>query len=218
MKHQPYGPYEKYFKRPLDLICGLLVLLLFWWLYLLLAILVRVKLGSPVLFAQERPGRDGKVFLLKKFRSMTDARDESGNLLPDDVRLTSFGKLLRASSLDELPEIFSIIRGDMSIIGPRPLLVQYLPWYTEREQHRHDVRPGLTGWAQVNGRNNLDWDRRLECDVEYAEKITFAMDLKILFLTVKKVICRSDIQVDTADEGYLDEIRAQEAGKNGTTA
>lgn len=218
MKHTPRGPYEKYFKRLFDLLIGLTVVLLFWWLYLILAVLVRCKLGSPVLFTQERPGKDGKIFKLKKFRSMTDARDQNGELLPDEVRLTAFGKLLRASSLDELPEIFNIIRGDMSIIGPRPLLVQYLPWYTEREQHRHDVRPGLTGWAQVNGRNNLDWDRRLECDVEYAENITLAMDLKILFMTVQKVVCRSDIQVDTADEGYFDEIRREEAERCGNQA
>lgn len=211
MKHKPYGPYEKYFKRLFDLLIGLTVLVLFWWVYLIVAVLVRVKLGSPVLFSQQRPGKDGKIFLLKKFRSMTDERDENGELLPDEVRLTSFGKLLRATSLDELPEIFSIIKGDMSIIGPRPLLVQYLPWYTEREQHRHDVRPGLTGWAQVNGRNNLDWDRRLECDVEYVEKITFAKDLKIIFMTVMKVLSRSDVQVDTADEGYFDQIRKEKA-------
>lgn len=211
MEHKPYGPYERFFKRFFDLAISLTILALFWWVYLILALLVRVKLGSPVLFTQERPGKGGKIFRLKKFRSMTDARDEKGELLPDDVRLTSFGKALRASSLDELPELFNIISGDMSIIGPRPLLVQYLPWYTEREQHRHDVRPGITGWAQVNGRNNLDWDKRLACDVEYVEKITFAKDLEILFLTAMKVVSRSDIQVDTADEGYFDEIRRQEA-------
>lgn len=215
MKHTPYGPYEAYFKRPLDLLIGLTVIALFWWVYLILAILVRTKLGSPVLFTQQRPGKGGKIFRLMKFRSMTDARDANGELLPDDVRLTRFGRLLRASSLDELPEIFNILKGDMSFIGPRPLLVQYLPWYTPKEQKRHDVRPGLTGWAQVNGRNNLDWDSRLACDVEYAEKITFATDMKILLLTVKKVLCRSDIQVDTADEGYFDEIRRQQAQKDG---
>ena len=157
-KHKPYGPYEKYFKRPIDFLCGCIAVAVFWWLYFILAVLVRVKLGSPVLFTQDRPGKDGKIFKLYKFRSMTDARDENGDLLPDDIRLTKFGRLLRSTSLDELPEAFNIIRGDMSVIGPRPLLVEYLPYYTEEEKHRHDVRPGLSGLAQVNGRNAISWD------------------------------------------------------------
>lgn len=164
--HKPYGPYEKYFKRPLDLICGLAAVIVFCWLYAIVAILVRVKLGSPVLFTQDRPGKDEKIFKLYKFRSMTDARDENGNLLPDEVRLTKFGRLLRSTSLDELPEAFNIIKGDMSVIGPRPLLVSYLSYYSETEKHRHDVRPGLSGLAQVNGRNFVDWDHRLAFDVQ----------------------------------------------------
>lgn len=194
-KHIPYGPYEKYFKRPIDFCCGLAAVLVFWWLYLLLAILVRVKLGSPVLFTQDRPGKDGRIFKLYKFRSMTDARDENGNLLPDDVRLTRFGRLLRSTSLDELPEAFNIIKGDMSVIGPRPLLVEYLPYYTEEERHRHDVRPGLSGLAQVNGRNSISWDQKLAYDCEYVETITFVGDLKLIAQTVLKAIKRSDIQV-----------------------
>lgn len=156
-KHKPYGPYEKYFKRPLDLFCGLAAVIAFWWLYILLAILVRIKLGSPVLFTQERPGKDEKIFKLYKFRTMTDERDENGELLPDEVRLTKFGKMLRSTSLDELPEAFNIIKGDMSVIGPRPLLVKYLPRYNEEQKHRHDVRPGLSGLAQVTGRNAVSW-------------------------------------------------------------
>lgn len=195
-KHKPYGPYEKYFKRPLDFCCGIAAVVVFCWLYAIVAILVRVKLGSPVLFTQDRPGKDEKTFKLYKFRTMTDKRDENGELLPDEVRLTKFGKILRATSLDELPEAFNIIKGDMSVIGPRPLLVKYLPYYTTEERKRHSVRPGLTGLAQVRGRNLLSWDERFAIDCEYVEKITFSRDVKILFDTVKKVLSRSDITVD----------------------
>lgn len=191
-KHKPYGPYEKYFKRPLDLFCGLAAVIVFWWLYLILAILVRVKLGSPVLFTQERPGKDEKIFKMYKFRSMTDARDENGELLPDEIRLTKFGKLLRATSLDELPEAFNIIKGDMSLIGPRPLLVEYLPRYNEVQKHRHDVRPGLSGLAQVNGRNAISWEEKFRYDVEYTKRITFLGDLKIILQTVGKVFVRRE--------------------------
>lgn len=192
-KHKPYGLYEKFFKRFLDLIFGILLLTFFSWLYLIIAILVRVKLGSPILFTQERPGKNEKIFKLYKFRTMTDKRDENGELLPDKYRLTKFGKLLRASSLDELPEVFNIIKGDMSIIGPRPLLVKYLPFYKENERIRHQVRPGLTGLAQVNGRNYLMWDDRLALDIKYVEHISFVGDLNILFITVLKVIKKSDV-------------------------
>lgn len=191
--HKPYGLYEKYFKRLLDLTSGFLALLIFWWLYLIVAVLVRIKLGSPILFEQERPGKDEKIFKLYKFRTMTDAKGENGELLPDEVRLTKFGKILRATSLDELPEVFNIIKGDMSIIGPRPLLVKYLPYYRAEERERHAVRPGLTGLAQINGRNYLKWDERLAFDVRYVSEITFLNDVKILLKTVGKVLKRSDV-------------------------
>lgn len=191
-KHKPNGPYEKYFKRPLDLFCGLAAVIVFWWLYLILAFLVRVKLGSPVLFTQERPGKDEKIFKLYKFRTMTDARDENGNLLPDEVRLTKFGKMLRATSLDELPEAFNIIKGDMSVIGPRPLLVRYLPRYSPEQRRRHEVRPGLSGYAQVHGRNTVSWQDKFRMDVEYVDHITFLGDLKIIWDSVMVAFVRRD--------------------------
>lgn len=184
MNHKPYGPYEKYFKRPLDLCCGLAAVIVFSWLYIILAILVRIKLGSPVLFTQERPGKDEKIFKLYKFRSMTDEKDEKGELLPDEVRLTQFGKLLRATSLDELPEAFNIIKGDMSVIGPRPLLVRYLPRYSEEQHRRHEVRPGLSGYAQIHGRNTISWPDKFKMDIEYVDHITFLGDLKIIWDSV----------------------------------
>ena len=196
-QHKPYGPYEKYFKRVLDVFCGLAALLVFWWLYILVAVLVRIKLGSPVLFKQERPGKNEEIFKLYKFRTMTDARDENGNLLPDEVRLTKFGRALRATSLDELPEVFNILKGEMSLVGPRPLTIQYLPYYSEEERHRHDVRPGLSGLAQVNGRNFIDWDHRLAFDVQYVKKITFLGDLRIILQTALKFVKKEDIAVDT---------------------
>ena len=165
MKHKPYGPYEKYIKRPMDALLSGFALIVLSPILLVTAILVRVKLGSPVLFTQDRPGRDEKIFKLYKFRTMTDQRDDKGNLRPDADRLTKFGSRLRSTSLDELPELFNIVKGDMSIIGPRPLLVQYLPYYTETEKHRHDVRPGLSGLAQVNGRNLVKWNQRLAYDI-----------------------------------------------------
>ena len=179
---------------------------------------MRVKLGSPVLFKQERPGKDEKIFTLCKFRTMTDARDEKGELLPDAVRLTKFGKFLRATSLDELPELFNIVKGDMSVIGPRPLLVSYLPYYTERERLRHSVRPGLTGLAQVSGRNFLDWDRRFQKDVEYVEHLTFGMDLKVLWMTVQTVLGHTDeVAEDTsAAEGNFAEIRKRRLEETGS--
>lgn len=209
-EHKPYGPYERFVKRPLDFLIALLGLLMLSPLFLLLALLVRLKLGSPVLFTQERPGRGEKIFRLCKFRTMTDARDEKGQLLPDGERLTGFGSFLRATSLDELPELLNILRGDMALIGPRPLLVRYLPWYTEQERLRHAVRPGLTGLAQVSGRNLLGWDRRLALDAAYVKRITFLGDLKIVGKTVWKVFRREDVSVNTDQtERYLDEERQQ---------
>ena len=206
--HKPYGPYEYFFKRPLDAFLATGALIVLSPILLITAILVRVKLGSPVLFTQDRPGRDGKVFKLYKFRSMTDERDADGNLLPDDQRLPAFGQKLRSTSLDELPELINIVKGDMSIIGPRPLLVQYLPYYTETEKHRHDVRPGLSGLAQVNGRNLVKWDERLALDVEYVNQITFFGDMNIVLKTIKKVFAKEDIAADTFTvEPYLDEER-----------
>lgn len=211
------GIYNRYFKRMIDIICALLALGVFWWLYIIVAILVRVKLGSPIIFKQARPGKidpmTGKetLFYLYKFRTMTDARDINGLPLPDDVRLTKFGRLLRSTSLDELPEVINILKGDMSVIGPRPLLVEYLPYYTELEHHRHDVRPGLSGWAQINGRNAIDsWEQRFEYDLEYVDKISFLFDLKVIFLTVAKVLKRSDIQVGSQIKvGRLDGARGK---------
>lgn len=198
-KHTPYGLYERFFKRTLDIFCSCMALLVFWWLYVIVAILVRVKLGSPVLFTQDRPGKDEKIFKLYKFRTMTDARDENGNLLPDDVRLTKFGKLLRSTSLDELPEVFNILKGDMSIIGPRPLLVKYLPLYNEEQKRRHEVRPGLSGYAQVNGRNSVSWEEKFRMDVEYVDHVTFMGDVKIILGTVLKAfVKREGINSETA--------------------
>lgn len=183
--------YGKVVKRLIDVIISGLSLIILSPVLLVLCILVRVKLGSPVLFTQERPGKNEKIFKLYKFRSMTDARDEKGELLPDEVRLTKFGKLLRSTSLDELPELFNILKGDMSLIGPRPLLVRYLPYYTEEERHRHDVRPGLTGLAQVNGRNALGWEDRFSYDLQYVNNLSLGMDIKVLGMTVGKVLKRS---------------------------
>lgn len=183
--------YKKYIKRMLDIIISLCGIIILSPVYFILWILVRVKLGSPALFTQERPGRWEKVFKLYKFRTMTDERDEKGALLPDEVRLTKFGKILRSTSLDELPELFNILKGDMSLIGPRPLLVRYLPYYTEAERHRHDVRPGLTGLAQVNGRNALGWEDRFFYDLQYVKNLSFGMDIKVLGMTVGKVLKRS---------------------------
>lgn len=185
-KHKPYGVYERFFKRPLDIICALLALTVFWWLYLIVAVLVRIKLGSPVIFKQARPGKNEKIFNLYKFRTMTDEKDENGNLLPDEVRLTKFGKFLRKTSLDELPEAVNILKGDMSVVGPRPLLVEYLPRYNAKQKRRHEVRPGLSGYAQVHGRNAISWEEKFDLDVEYVDEITFAGDAKIVFMTVFK--------------------------------
>jgi len=209
MIHTPYGPYERYFKRPLDIACGLAAVLVFGWLYIIVAILVRVKLGSPVLFTQERPGKDEEIFKLYKFRTMTDERDEHGELLPDDVRLTKFGKFLRSTSLDELPEAFNIIKGDMSVIGPRPLLVQYLPRYNDEQRRRHEVRPGLSGLAQVNGRNALTWEERFKLDVDYVDHITFLGDVKIICQTVSKAFVKRE-GVSSATSVTMEEFMGSE--------
>ncbi len=192
-KHKVKGPYEAVFKRLLDIIISALVIILFCWLYLILAIIVRFNLGSPIIFTQDRPGKDGKIFKMYKFRSMSDKRDEKGELLPDYKRLNKFGRILRSTSLDELPEFFNILKGDMSFVGPRPLLVKYLEHYNSFENRRHEVRPGLTGLAQVHGRVALPWKKKFEMDVEYVDDVTFLMDLKIILLTVKKVFAREGI-------------------------
>lgn len=193
------GFYEKYIKRPQDFCCALLALIVLSPVILVTAILVRCKLGSPVIFRQERPGKDGKIFKLYKFRSMTDARDENGNLLPDDVRLTSFGKKLRSTSLDELPELVNILKGDMAVVGPRPLLVKYLPRYNTQQARRHEVCPGFTGYAQVNGRNSITWEEKFEKDVYYVDHVSFLGDWRIIFQTVGVVLGRSGINSDTSD-------------------
>ena len=189
------GIYEKYIKRPLDFLCALFAIVLLSPVMLVISVLVLIKLGSPILFTQERPGLHGKVFKLYKFRSMSEKKDKNGKLLPDEQRLGSFGKTLRATSLDELPELFNILKGDMSIVGPRPLLVKYLPYYTDKEQHRHDVRPGLTGISQISGRNNLPGKERLQLDINYVTKITFWNDISIFLKTIKKVISKQDVAI-----------------------
>lgn len=176
--------YEDGVKRGLDFACGMVALIVFWPLYLVVAVLVRTRLGSPVLFTQDRPGRDGRIFKLYKFRTMTDEKDEDGNLLPDEVRLTKLGKFLRSTSMDELPEAINIVKGDMSVVGPRPLLVQYLDRYNEHQKHRHDVRPGLSGYSQVNGRNTVSWEDKFDMDVWYTENVSFKLDAKIVLDTV----------------------------------
>ena len=199
--------YRKYFKRLFDFICSLLALIVLFPVLLVTAILVRIKLGSPVIFKQKRPGLNEKIFTLYKFRTMTDQRDEQGGLLPDEVRLTKFGKMLRSTSLDELPELWNILKGDMSIVGPRPLLVEYLLYYTEEERHRHDVRPGLTGLAQINGRSFIGWADIFNYDLEYIKSITLSKDLSILYLTIKKVLIRENIadaeQFRHTDDGRI---------------
>lgn len=206
----------KYIKRILDIISSLLAIIILSPLLGVLTVIGAFEMKGNPFFTQERPGKDEKIFKLVKFRTMTNAKDKDGNLLSDADRLTKYGKFLRNTSLDELPELFNILKGDMSVIGPRPLLVQYLPYYTEEERHRHDVRPGLTGLAQVNGRNSLDWEHRFECDVEYVENLSFFSDVKILLKTIQKVIQRSDVAEDTNEtEGNFAEIRAKQLKENG---
>ncbi|WP_270370142.1 sugar transferase [Aerococcus urinaeequi] len=185
--------YQKLFKRIIDILISLLLLIIFSPIILILFILIRIKIGYPVFFLQERPGKNEKIFKMYKFRTMNDDKDENGNLLPDEERLTKFGLQLRVTSLDELPGLWNVLIGDMSLVGPRPLLVSYLPLYNEIQRKRHDVRPGLTGWAQVNGRNSLSWDEKFNLDKEYVENLSFFMDLKILFMTIYKVIKKDGI-------------------------
>lgn len=198
MTHKLYGFYEKHIKRPLDCFLATCALVVLSPVLCITALLVRKKIGSPVLFSQERPGKDEKIFKLYKFRTMTDEKDENGVPLPDEVRLTPFGKKLRSSSLDELPELINIIKGDMAVVGPRPLLVKYLPYYTEEQHKRHNVRPGLTGYAQVHGRNNVNWDEKFQMDLYYISHITFLGDVKIILETVGKVIKREGISSETS--------------------
>lgn len=211
MKHKPYGFYEKNVKWPLDFFLSLFLLLILFPVLFIIAVLIRIKLGSPVLFTQDRPGKDEIIFKLYKFRTMTDKRDENGVLLPDSLRLTPFGLWLRSSSLDELPEFMNILKGDMSIVGPRPLLVRYLPFYNAEERVRHSVRPGLTGLAQINGRNNLNWDDRLKLDVEYVNHINFIDDCKIILKTVGKVLRRSDVL--SGDQLVMKDLDIEREGK-----
>lgn len=198
MPHQPYGPYERFVKRPQDFLCALAALAALSPVMAATALLVRVKLGAPVLFRQARPGKDGEIFEIYKFRSMTDARDENGVLLPDEVRLTPFGRKLRESSLDELPALLNILRGEMSVVGPRPLMVRYLPRYSARQARRHEVRPGFTGLAQVHGRNAITWEEKFEWDVRYVDRITFLGDWKIILDTVRTVLRREGVSSATS--------------------
>lgn len=200
--------YKRFVKRCLDFVLSLIALIILSPVLLIVALLVRCKLGSPIIFKQQRPGLHEKIFCMYKFRTMTDAKDEKGNLLPDEVRLTRFGKALRSTSLDELPELFNILKGDMAIVGPRPLLVQYLPRYNERQHHRHDVRPGFTGLAQVNGRNSISWQEKFEWDVKYVEQVSFWTDVKIIAKTVGVVLKRDGISSETS--ATMEEFRGNE--------
>lgn len=207
-KHTPYGPYEKYIKRPQDFLCALAAIIVLSPVLLVTAVLVRIKLGSPVLFTQERPGKDGKVFKLYKFRSMLPPKEGQDDPKYDAERLTPFGKLLRSTSLDELPELFNMLKGDMSVVGPRPLLVRYLDRYNEHQARRHEVRPGFTGLAQVHGRNAISWEEKFDWDVQYVDHITFLGDWKIIFETVRTVLKREGISA--AGEATMGEFMGTE--------
>lgn len=208
MKKGKNGVYAKYIKRLLDIICALIGLVAFGWLYLILMLIVRLKMGSPIFYGSARIGKNEKIYHNYKFRSMTNETDENGVLLPGSQRLTKFGRLLRSTSLDEIPAIWNILKGDLSFVGPRPMIAKYLPYFREEERLRHAVRPGLTGWAQVNGRNAVSWDDKFRMDVEYVENMSFLLDLKILFLTVAKVLKRSDIIQDDQQTASLHVVRA----------
>lgn len=193
MKNRKDGTYKKFVKRPMDVILASIAIIVLSPLFLIIAVLVKTKLGSPVIFKQKRPGLHEEIFLMYKFRTMTEEKDDNGNLLPDHDRLTRFGRLLRSTSLDELPEVFNIVKGDMSIIGPRPLLVQYLPLYNQQQKRRHEVRPGLSGLAQINGRNAISWEEKFQLDVEYIENISFLGDWKIILITINKIFIKEGI-------------------------
>lgn len=205
--------YRKYIKRPMDFTLSLIAIIFLSPILIITALLVKINLGSPVLFKQQRPGKDGKIFNMYKFRSMNDVRDENGDLLPDEVRLTGFGKLLRKTSLDELPELFCILKGDMSIVGPRPLLVKYLPLYNEHQRRRHEVRPGLSGLAQINGRNAISWEEKFDLDVTYVDSITFLGDVKIILLTVWKAFVKTE-NINAAGEATMGEFTGTEEQVN----
>ena len=207
------GIYRRFLKRPMDFILSLMAIIVLNPVLIIVGVLVRVKLGSPVLFKQKRPGQNEKIFTMYKFRTMTDEKDKNGELLPDSVRLTKFGRMLRSTSLDELPELFNILKGDMSVVGPRPLLERYLPYYTDTEKLRHTVRPGLSGLAQINGRNNLDWDSRLGLDVEYVQDITFFLDLNIILKTFFKAIKREGITI--VDQATLKDLHVERSENDG---
>lgn len=208
MPHKPYGPYEQFIKRPQDFLCALAAAIVLSPVMAATALLVRINLGRPVLLKQERPGKDGKIFKIYKFRSMTNETDENGILLPDEMRLTPFGKKLRATSLDELPELFNILRGDMSVVGPRPLMVRYLPRYNEHQARRHEVRPGFTGLAQVHGRNAISWEEKFDWDVKYVDHVTFLGDWKIILDTVRTVLKREGIS--SASSATMEEFMGSE--------
>lgn len=212
MNHTPYGPYERYFKRPLDILCGLTAVIVFGWLYLILMLLGAFFMRGNPFFTQERPGKDEKVFKLIKFRSMDNRRDKNGELLPDAVRLNKYGRFLRKTSLDELPEAFNIIKGDMSVIGPRPLLVKYLPRYSAQQHRRHEVRPGLSGYAQVHGRNAVSWQEKFKMDVEYVDHITFLGDLKIIWDSVMVAFVKRD-GISSATSATMEEFMGNEVSK-----
>ena len=206
--------YKKFFKRFLDIVLSLIAIIVLSPVYLIVSILVLIFMGWPILFKQPRPGKNEKIFNMYKFRTMTNKKDKDGNLLPDDQRLPKFGKFLRKTSLDELPEIFCILNGSMSFVGPRPLLVKYLPYYTEEEHHRHDVRPGLTGLAQANGRNLVNWDERFKLDLEYVNNVSLKMDIKVILKTINVVLKREGItDGKTETMTFLDEERKEKCKK-----
>lgn len=215
MRHKPYGLYEKYFKRPLDLFCGLATVIVFWWLYLILIVFGTIFMRGNPFFTQERPGKNGKVFKLIKFRSMDKRKDKNGNLLPDEVRLNKYGRFLRKTSLDEIPEAFNIIKGDMSVIGPRPLLVKYLPLYNDEQKHRHDVRPGLSGYAQVHGRNAVSWEDKFAMDVWYTEHVTFLGDLKVILDSVMVAFVKRD-GISSQTSATMEEFKGTADGVKAT--